>query len=153
MPGALPLQRGGLCSNFSELQAYSLVLLYDMSNIIRYNKELKPYVRSLRNKMTSAEKKLWYKIRCRAIHGVQFCRQMPIKSYIIDFYAKELKIALEVDGSIHLSAFARNKDQNRDYVLSTLGIKVLRFTNENILTDIESVILSISAMVLKNLPL
>jgi very-short-patch-repair endonuclease len=123
-----------------------------MTQILPYIKHLKPYIRQLRNNMTPAEKRLWYKIRCKKLHGIQFCRQMPIESYIVDFYSKAPKIAIEVDGPIHLEAQATGNDINRDYVLKTLGVTVLRFTNDQIFNDIHSVIESIKRAILKNRP-
>ncbi len=73
-----------------------------MAEIISYNSKTKRFAHSMRNKPTAAEKKLWYKIRCRQLSGMQFCRQMRIASFIIDFYCKELKLAIEIDGPIHL---------------------------------------------------
>jgi very-short-patch-repair endonuclease len=124
-----------------------------MSEIIPYIGDLRTYARSMRNDMTRAEKKLWYKIRCKQLHEVQFCRQMIIESYIIDFYAKIPKIAIEIDGPIHLSREAIDKDMNRDHSLRELGITVIRFTNHEVINKIDAVINTISRVILNNLPL
>lgn len=124
-----------------------------MNTFFNYNPNLKHYARVLRNHMTYAERRLWYKIRNRQLHGIQFCRQLRIESYIIDFYAKQHKIAIEIDGPIHLSPRAIAKDRNRDYVLRSLGIKVLRFSNGDVTTNIDRVLKIISNTILNFPPL
>ena len=123
-----------------------------MAEIISYNSKTKRFAHSMRNKPTAAEKKLWYKIRCRQLSGMQFCRQMRIASFIIDFYCKELKLAIEIDGPIHFTPQAIAEDRNRDYALAELGIRILRFTNDQVFNNIDYVIRTI-ILATKNRPL
>jgi very-short-patch-repair endonuclease len=113
-------------------------------SILPYNKNLKFPSRELREEMTIAENLLWEQIRRKQILSVQFYRQKPIGSYIIDFYSKYPKIAIELDGGYHLERDQRKKDLNRDLYLTSLGIKTLRFTNHQILKTLDSVLQTIS---------
>ncbi len=98
--------------------------------------------RELRQKQTPAEGFLWQQLRNRNLLGVKFLRQHPIcvKSingfnlyYIPDFYSSAAKLVIEADGPVHL--FKKEYDKNRDLVLNELGLKVLRFTNDEILNN------------------
>jgi len=95
---------------------------------------------SLRKKMTVSERLLWDKIRNRRINGLKFRRQHPIHLYIADFYCHEKKLIIEIDGGIHKSDDIKENDQNRSAELDRLGISVIRFTNEEILGNIDQVI-------------
>jgi len=95
---------------------------------------------SLRKKMTVSERLLWDKIRNRRINGLKFRRQHPIHLYIADFYCHEKKLIIEIDGGIHKSDEIKENDQNRSAELDRLGISVIRFTNEEILGNIDQVI-------------
>ena len=103
--------------------------------------------RELRQRETPAEKLLWEQLRNRELFAHKFLRQYPVCTtstlkrklyYIPDFYCHKAKLVVEADGPIHL--FKKEYDQNRDEVLRTLGLNILRFTNEQILNDIESVL-------------
>jgi very-short-patch-repair endonuclease len=97
----------------------------------------------LRKEQTEAEKILWNKLRKRQVSGYKFRRQHPIKSFIADFYSHELNLVIEVDGGIHKDPQQKEIDIARQEIINDLGIKVLRFTNEEILTNIDYVIESI----------
>lgn len=105
-----------------------------------YNKKLKQPARDLRLNMTEAEQKLWKHIRKKQIHGVQFYRQKPLLSFIVDFYCPVAKLVIEVDGSQHYETEHRIKDQIRDNALKELGLTVLRFDNRQVLVEIQSVL-------------
>lgn len=119
-----------------------------MHEIIYYRNDLKHYARKLRNNMTRAEKILWHRIRRKAILGLQFCRQKPIGPYILDFYCKNPKIAIELDGPIHEKLDAIKYDEDKDFYLKSVGIKVLRFKNADIYKNVEEVIQKISSIIL-----
>ena len=105
----------------------------------RSSHELKMYRQSLRKNMTPEEKKLWYRLNRRQVDGFRFRRQHPIASrFILDFYCPEAGIGIEVDGSIH--NFQKDQDRNRQKVIESMGIRLLRFTNEEIEDNIEEVI-------------
>ncbi|HEV8578726.1 MAG TPA: endonuclease domain-containing protein [Thermoanaerobaculia bacterium] len=92
----------------------------------------------LRQESTTAEEALWERLRDRKFLGLKFRRQVPIGPYIADFYCHERKLILELDGGVHEEERQKAHDENRDANLSALGIKILRFTNEELLQDLDS---------------
>ncbi len=93
--------------------------------------------KELRENMTPAEKVLWEKLRCNQL-GVRFKAQHPIDIFIADFYCHRAKLVIEVDGAIHASQ--SDYDDGRTVELERFGLTVIRFTNEEVLTDIDKVI-------------
>ena len=89
--------------------------------------------------MTDSERSLWSRLRGNQISGVQFYRQKPLGSYIVDFYASKAKIVVEVDGSQHMKEDYEQKDAKRDAFLKSQGLEVLRFNNLQILQELDSV--------------
>ena len=108
--------------------------------MLPYNKNLKQYSRQLRENMTDAERKLWAKTRRKQIKEYQFYRQKAIGDYIVDFYCPRAKLIVEIDGSQHLVGETIQYDRIRDDYLSSIGLRVLRFTNTDVLTNIKGVI-------------
>jgi len=108
--------------------------------LFKYKQSLKKPSRLLRRQMTNAEKLLWSKLRRRNIKGCQFNRQKPIDNYIVDFYCCRTKLAIEVDVGQHYEESNEIKDRARDTKLRQFGIKVLRFTNLDVLKNIEGVV-------------
>ncbi len=108
--------------------------------LFKYKQNLKSSSRRLRHEMTDAERLLWRKIRCKRLNGYQFNRQKPIDDYILDFYCCRAMLAIEIDGGQHYEEENRKKDRLRDIRLKQLSIKVLRFTNLDVLKNIDSVI-------------
>jgi len=90
--------------------------------------------------MTDAEKRLWAKIRMRQMGGHQFYRQRAIGNYIVDFYCPKAKLVLEVDGGQHYSDEQIEIDKKRSSYLNKLGLKVMRFTNLDVLNNIDVVL-------------
>ena len=111
-----------------------------MKNQIYYNNSLKPLARHLRNNTTKFEKILWNNLRKKQIQNIQFYRQVPIGAFILDFYAKKIKLAIEVDGEYHLTKDMLVKDLNRDNYLNSIDIYILRFNNDEIEFDLENVV-------------
>jgi very-short-patch-repair endonuclease len=105
-----------------------------------YNKNLKFPSRDLRSNMTDAEQLIWQRIRRKQILGLQFYRQKPILNFIVDFYCPAANLVIECDGGQHYTEVGLEADQNRDYALSELGLITLRFSNHEILTEIDDVI-------------
>jgi very-short-patch-repair endonuclease len=95
---------------------------------------------ALRKEMTEAEQTLWSVIRKRQLLGCKFRRQHPINQFIADFYCHEKKLVVEVDGGYHNEPTQAEYDQQRTYELEKIGIRVLRFSNEEIKDDIEAVL-------------
>ena len=90
--------------------------------------------------MTYPETILWSRIRLKQLKGYQFYRQKPIGEYIVDFYCSKAKLVIELDGSQHKSVGIINKDTQRDNNLTKLGLKVLRFNNNDVTENIEGVV-------------
>jgi very-short-patch-repair endonuclease len=105
-----------------------------------YNKTLKQFSRTLRSNMTDAEQHLWFRLRNKQLGGVQFYRQKPLLSFIVDFYCPRAKLVIELDGSQHLEAEHQIRDAARDEELAKLGIKVLRFDDRQVLRETEAVV-------------
>ncbi|MCW3080749.1 MAG: hisA [Segetibacter sp.] len=100
----------------------------------------------LRNRTTEAEELLWNYLRGGQL-GVQFRRQHPASLYVLDFYCHELKLAIELDGSIHALEEVKRNDAIREGQLKELGIKILRFDNKILLNDISGVLKEIKTEV------
>ena len=90
--------------------------------------------------MTEAEVKLWCQVRRKRIKGVQFFRQRPIGHYIVDFYAPEVGLVIEVDGGQHYEDEGLEYDEMRDAYLKELNLKVLRISNLDVLNNMEGVV-------------
>src|SRR3954470_1070112 len=102
--------------------------------------------RRLRVNQTDAEKKLWNHIRNRQINGNKFVRQEPIGRYICDFVCREKRLVIEVDGGQH-SESAR--DEVRDRYLRAQGYRVMRFWNNDVLSNTEGVLTVIDEALLE----
>jgi very-short-patch-repair endonuclease len=116
--------------------------------IIPYNPILKERARQLRKNMTPGEAKLWQHLKGKQLMGYDFDRQRPIDQFIVDFYCKQLTLAIEIDGSSHDSAAAQAKDQERQARIEALGVNVLRFQEADANQNTEGVIKAIQAWIL-----
>ena len=94
--------------------------------------------RALRGRQTDAERVLWQLVRSRLL-GVKFRRQHPIDPYVLDFYCHALRLAVEVDGAGHMQPTKRADDRLRSTALEAQGIKVIRFTNVEVLQETDAV--------------
>lgn len=103
--------------------------------------------RYLRNNATLAEKLLWLRLKGRQIEGYKFRRQFGIASFIVDFYCPELRLVIEADGLIHDTPSAKLYDARRQRKIESLGIRFLRFRNQEILDSGEEVAEKIQAVV------
>jgi very-short-patch-repair endonuclease len=83
---------------------------------------------------------LWKKLRDRQLLGLKFRRQVPIGQYVADFYCHDRRLVLELDGGIHEEPGQRSHDENRDANLAAQGFTILRFTNDEVLNDLPSVL-------------
>ncbi len=95
--------------------------------------------RHLRKNQTNAERKLWSLLRNRQLAKVKFRRQFPVDRYILDFYSPEYKLGIEADGGQHYSDKGKVKDKLRTGKLARHGIQILRFSDLDILNNIEGV--------------
>ncbi|MBI3764933.1 MAG: endonuclease domain-containing protein, partial [Ignavibacteriales bacterium] len=94
----------------------------------QYNKNGIPRARKLRREMTDAERKLWRYLRNDQLE-TKIRRQVPIGSYVLDFYCPKAKLCIEIDGSQHFEDEGLKRDQVRDNYLTERGIDVLRISN------------------------
>jgi very-short-patch-repair endonuclease len=105
-------------------------------------KRLGLFARAMRQAPTQAERSLWNRLRGRQL-GVRFRRQHAIGQFVVDFYCRERRVVVEVDGKIHMERSARDGD--RDMALQSLGLKVLHFTNAEIESSVDEVVARIVA--------
>ncbi len=89
--------------------------------------------------MTDAERKLWSKIRLKQAGGFQFYTQKTIGDYIVDFYCHKANLVIEVDGSQHYNDEGTESDRKRDEYMRNIGLKVLRFSDTEVLKNVEGV--------------
>jgi very-short-patch-repair endonuclease len=109
-------------------------------NNFNYNKRLKKFARENRNDGTRAEIKIWRELlRNKQMLGYRFLRQRPIGWYIADFFCKELKLVIEVDGWTHQFEETIAKDRLKEKYLLESGYHLLRFTDEEVMKDLENV--------------
>jgi len=126
----LPFTKGDrLCEDVMAIQDFH-----------HYNKILRSRARALRKDMTKAEACLWkYVLRAGMMEGYGFNRQRPILNYIADFFCKRLSLVVEVDGMSHSAEGARLRDEIRQKALEGAGFKVVRFSDGDVLNNIEGV--------------
>ena len=118
------------------LRTYNLILLQAAKDLSR----------ELRKSQTKAEKLFWENVRKKRLRGLKFYRQIPIfyemdnsESFIVaDFFCFEKKTIIEIDGKIH--HYRKKKDNQRTQILNSLGIKVLRFYNEDVENNLDQVL-------------
>jgi very-short-patch-repair endonuclease len=121
--------------------------------LIPYNKNLKKFAEQLRDNMTDAENHLWWKIKMKQVEGLFFYRQKPIGEYIVDFYCPKAKLIIEIDGSHHFIGDTIEYDRIRDEYLSNLGLRVVRFTNNDVLQNMKGVLEKIGEEISTKIPL
>lgn len=93
--------------------------------------------------MTDAENALWLKLRRKQIHGLQFYRQKPLGNFIVDFYCPAAHLVIEIDGGQHYEEAGMIRDRLRDSYLASLGLDVLRFSNGDVLVNMDGVLAAI----------
>ena len=116
-----------------------------MSEVIHNRKAMEVFRRELRKNLTESESLLWERLRSSQLEGRKFRRQHSIGVYILDFYCPTERLCIEVDGNVHNRPNAILHDKERDKTLSQLQIKTLRICNDEVETDIESVLTKIKA--------
>ncbi len=102
----------------------------------QYDKRTLTFAKTLRRKMTDAEKKLWKHLHGKQLENYKFRRQQPVGSYIADFVCQQYRLIVEIDGSQHLD---NPRDDVRTRWLQEQGCRVLRFWNNEVLKNTESV--------------
>lgn len=102
-----------------------------------YNTKHRQRARDLRTNATRAERRLWYEFLRK--HTLVWHRQKPLDNYIADFYCSIARLVIEIDGDSHYVPDAAEYDTNRTHILEGLGLRVIRFTNTDVLCNIEGV--------------
>jgi very-short-patch-repair endonuclease len=113
--------------------------------ILTYNPELKELAKRLRNNMTFSEVKLWNELKGSKLMGYDFDRQRAIGNYIVDFYCKDVLLAIEVDGITHEEERTQYKDARRQEELERLGVHFLRFDALLVINKVEAVVREIKS--------
>ena len=106
--------------------------------------------RKLRRDQTDAERKLWFRLRDRRLNGLKFRRQMPVRLYIVDFCCESARLIVELDGGQHSLRSAQDTKRTAD--LEAYGYLVLRFWNNDVLSNIGGVLKTIAATTSQNPP-
>jgi len=104
---------------------------------VRYLSQLKSLSKINRRNPTEAENKIWKEVLMKRKLGYKFLRQKPINRFILDFYCSELNLAIEIDGGSHLKK--SGYDTARDMFLRQIGIRTIRFSNKEVIDNIEKV--------------
>jgi very-short-patch-repair endonuclease len=118
--------------------------------IIPYNPELKELAKELRRNMTISEVLLWNELKQKQMLDYDFDRQRPVDNFIIDFYCKELSLAIEIDGDTHIYRY--DYDDERQRILENLGIHFLRFEDIEVKKNMNNVLRVIEDWIKKNKP-
>ena len=116
--------------------------------IIPYNPHLKEFARKLRNNSTQTEIFLWNHLKKKQMRGYDFDRQCPIDNYIVDFYCKDLQLAIEIDGESHIGN--EKHDHERQKKLESLGVRFLRFDDMVVRYDLDGVVKAIERWIDEN---
>ncbi len=104
----------------------------------RIRRELREVARRFRNSPTRGEAQLWQALRNRRLDGKKFRRQHPIRQFIVDFYCADSHLVVEVDGPIHKGR--SEQDGEREEVVKSTGVRILRVKSEDVETDLSAVL-------------
>ncbi len=113
----------------------------DASGIIFSN------AKKLRENPTQAEEVMWLSLRNNQLDGYKFRRQHPLLRYVADFYCHQLKLVIEIDGEYHQTVEQKKLDKERTVNIEFQGLYVIRFTNDEVLTDMDSVLRKIKEFI------
>jgi very-short-patch-repair endonuclease len=119
-----------------------LCKIFDMERKMFYDAPASIFKKAamLRRNQTPHERLLWDKLKANQILGLRFKPQHPIELFIVDFYCHRCKLVIEIDGDSHLRKEELFRDQIKTESLTNLGLTILRFTNEDVENNIDSVI-------------
>jgi imidazole glycerol-phosphate synthase subunit HisF len=110
-----------------------------MTCITEASKTIFQYAELLRKNLTETEKIVWKKL-CKKQLDIKIRRQHPIWKYVADYYCHEIKLVIEIDGGIHLSKENKECDINREVTLKEFGIEIIRFTDDEVINEIDNII-------------
>jgi len=105
--------------------------------------------KDLRERATIAEEILWLELKNNQLEGYKFRRQHPLNIYIADFYCHKLKLVIEIDGRYHQTAEQRQSDAERTKAIEFQGLKVIRFSNEEVISRVAEVLNTIKEFIKK----
>ena len=108
-------------------------------SIIYYNPKLKALAAQLRSRGTKSEILLWNQLKGGQMNGLRFIRQKPIGDFIVDFYCKEVGLVIELDGLSHQYNEVMDMDERKQSYLESIGLKVIRFEDEDVIRDMLNV--------------
>ena len=115
-----------------------------------YNPKLKELARQLRKNSTKSEIFMWKKLKNKQLHGYNFNRQKPIDNYIVDFFCRELMLAIEIDGYTHQNEEVYEKDMTKEKKLNELGVNIIRFQDKDVFNDMDNVIRTLEIFIEKH---
>ena len=124
----------------------NISLIIKMTQLYNKNSE-KEKRRKLRQDIVIAETIIWDKIRNRQIEDCKFRRQYSVDKFVIDFYSPILKLAIEIDGESHFKDGMAEYDRERQNYIESLGIRFIRFTNNDVYENLDGVLESIALKV------
>ena len=114
------------------------------NKLLSYSPKLKELARKLRKNSTLAEVILWQNIKGK-VFEYEFHRQVPINDFIVDFFCHELQLAIEIDGNTHDYNF--ENDERRRKILESLGIKIIRFSDNDVKRNLNDVLRALELMI------
>jgi very-short-patch-repair endonuclease len=107
------------------------------------------HARNMRKNPTESEELLWTRLRGKRLNKLKFRRQQHLQGFILDFYCESARLGVEVDGEIHFNKEQAEFDKQRSEYLSEFSIKIIRFTNDQVLKEIQEVLNTISQEAMK----
>lgn len=122
------------------LATIAMPRLYNLNS----HKELR---KQLRRSASPAERRLWMYLKNDQLHGLRFRRQFGIGRYIVDFYCPKRRLVIEVDGSIHDVPAVQANDHERKEYLESCGIRIIRFTNDQVMNSVGYVLKTLEDIV------
>jgi very-short-patch-repair endonuclease len=137
--------RGGLGRGLSVLNYNPIMLAKNIVTGQKVTKEKLQRAIELRREMTPAEKILWEELRANRL-GVHFRRQQVIEGFIVDFYCHKAGLVIEVDGDVH--DLQKEEDERREKVLSALGLRIVRFRNDEVVRELSAVVGEIKSCII-----
>ena len=130
-PPSIPPYQGGSMSSLPDKGGRGV-------GFLPYDKNLTAFARENRSNPTPAERTIWREVlRKRQLSRFKFLRQKPIGQYIVDFYCSELRLVIEIDGDSHAQAI--QYDAKRTTFINSLGLRVIRYTNDEVLNNLEGI--------------
>jgi very-short-patch-repair endonuclease len=107
----------------------------------------KSRAKELRQNMTEAEKIFWNCVRGRKFRNLKFRRQQIVEGFVVDFYCDALRLCVEIDGALHNVESVKKYDAERDKALKMHGLMIMRFTNDEVISDVNRVLQNIGSLV------